>query len=70
MYVKSSSNCCINVWDENLEIKFDLYVIFPEYVDNEPMTDGTEKLLENGYQNLKDIETIKEAENYLKKCVR
>ncbi|MFQ6795066.1 MAG: hypothetical protein ACLRT4_20215 [Thomasclavelia sp.] len=66
MQILSSYNCCINIWDENLKIRFDLYVVFPEYMDNEPMTNGIAEVLEKAYQNLKNIKTIKEAENYIK----
>lgn len=62
--IKSSCNCCINIWDD-YENAFDLYVIFPEYVGEQPMTDGTLELLEKAYAGTKDFESCEETREYI-----
>lgn len=65
MQVKSSCNCCINIWDEQLDNPFDVYVIFPEYVGDQPMMNGTLELLEQSYEEINNMESCKLAKEYI-----
>lgn len=50
MSIKSSSNCCINIWRDALGMYYDAYIVFPEYADNEPLKDGTWGTVEAVYK--------------------
>lgn len=65
MQVKSSCNCCINIWDEQLDNPFDIYVIFPEYVGDQPMMNGTLELLEQAYEEIDNMESCKLTKEYI-----
>ena len=61
MSIKSSSNCCINIWRDALGMYYDAYIVFPEYADNEPLKDGTWGTVEAVYKDA--IETNSSCES-------
>lgn len=69
MSIKSSGNCCINIYDENNN-NFDLYVIFSEHMGEQPMTDGTLELLKKAYSETKDFEYCGEVREYIAKILK
>lgn len=46
MEIKSSYNYCINIWDDEINNIFDVYIVFPTYVGDQPIKNGTLELLE------------------------
>lgn len=69
MKVKSSCNCCINFWDESEESFFDVYVIFPEYMGNDPLEDGTLETIEHAYKESLKIDNCADVRSYIKEVL-
>lgn len=65
MEIKSSYNFCINIWDDEINNIFDVYVVFPTYVGDQPMKNGTLELLEKAYEETDDMESCEEAREYI-----
>lgn len=65
MEIKSSCNCCINIWDNQEDNIFDVYVVFPAYVGDQPMMNGTLELLEKAYEETDDMGSCEEAREYI-----
>ena len=65
MEIESSFNCCINIWDNQEDNIFDVYVVFPTYVGHQPVINGTLELLEKAYEETDGMESCEEVREYI-----
>lgn len=65
MEIKSSCIFCVNIWDNQEDNIFDVYVVFPVYVGDQPMMNDTLELLEKAYEETDGMESCEEVREYI-----
>lgn len=69
MDIRTSGNCCINIWDE-YDNQFDVFVIFSDYLNDTPMKDGTVQVLKKAYAETAGMASCEEARNHIRKVLK